>query len=174
MKFLPDTSTSVVFDEVLVFAPSVGKDDRGEVFTTYRKKFYDEFLPRDLEFNQDKFSISEKDVLRGLHGDEKTWKLVTCLHGEIFQVIADMRPASDTFLSWDSWVINPEGKLQILVPPGFVNGYYTLTDEAIYHYKLAYEGEYTSAKDQRVIKWDDERLGISWPCSNPILQERDE
>ena len=48
-----------------------------------------------------------------------------------------------------------------------------MSDEAVFHYKLAYEGAYIDAKDQIVIKWNDPRLGINWPCDSPILQNRD-
>jgi dTDP-4-dehydrorhamnose 3,5-epimerase len=164
---------SKILSEVKIFTPSVNKDSRGTIFTTYNKELYNQFLPDGLEFIHDKFAESKKDVLRGLHGDTKTWKLITCIHGEIFEVVVDMRPDSPTYLKWDSFELNDKNKKQILVPPNFVNGYCVLNDFSIFHYKLAYEGEYIDAGDQMVVKWDDRRLGINWPVKNPILQPRD-
>jgi dTDP-4-dehydrorhamnose 3,5-epimerase len=164
---------SKILSEVKIFIPSVNKDSRGTIFTTYNKELYNQFLPDGLEFIHDKFAESKKDVLRGLHGDTKTWKLITCIHGEIFEVVVDMRPDSPTYLKWDSFELNDKNKKQILVPPNFVNGYCVLNDFSIFHYKLAYEGEYIDAGDQMVVKWDDRRLGINWPVKNPILQPRD-
>jgi len=116
MAFDVDVKSSKILNEVKVFTPSVGRDSRGTIFTTYSKTFYDKFLPQELHFNHDKFAESKQNVLRGLHGDSKTWKLITCVYGEIFQVVVDMRPDSSTFLKWDSWQLNDQNKLQILVP----------------------------------------------------------
>jgi dTDP-4-dehydrorhamnose 3,5-epimerase len=88
-------------------------------------------------------------------------------------VAADMNPASPTYLKWESFELNDKNKKQILVPPNFVNGYCVLSESAVFHYKLAYTGEYIDAADQVVVKWNDERLNINWPVKNPILQERD-
>ncbi len=164
---------SKVFADVAVFIPSVNHDDRGSIFTTYHKDIYDSYLPQELTFKHDKFAESRNNVLRGLHGDNKTWKLITCIRGRILEVVADMRPDSKTYLKWDSWVLDDENKKQILVPPNFVNGYYVISDDAVFHYKLAYEGEYIDAQDQLVVKWNDNRLGVKWPTENPILQGRD-
>ena len=168
-----DIEESKVFSEVKIITPSVNRDERGTIFTTYSKNDYNNFLPAGLEFIHDKFAESRKNVLRGLHGDNKTWKLITCIHGEIFEVVADMRPDSKTYLKWDSFQLDDKYKKQILVPPDFVNGYCVLSEIAVFHYKLAYEGNYVDAADQIVVKWNDERLKINWPVKNPILQARD-
>jgi len=168
-----DVRESDILNDVKIFIPSINIDNRGTIFTTYSKEDYNKFLPEGLEFIHDKFAESKKDVLRGLHGDNKTWKLVTCIYGDIFEVVVDMRPESPTYLKWDSIELNNKNKKQILVPPDFVNGYCVLSDFAVFHYKLAYEGEYFDVAQQMVVKWNDERLNINWPVKNPILQKRD-
>ena len=65
------------------------KDIRGQIWTTWDKKYF-----KNINFNRDKFSISKKNVLRGFHGDKKTWKLITCLRGEILCVVVDYRSNS--------------------------------------------------------------------------------
>lgn len=173
MSFEAKVFKSKIFEEVIVFKPSVGRDLRGTIFTTYDNKIYDQFLPKGTNYIHDKFAESKFNVLRGLHGDSKTWKLVSCINGEIYQVAVDMRPESATYLKWDSWVLNDKNKLQVLIPPGFVNGYYVMSEVATFHYKLAYEGVYFDVADQQVVKWDDDRLKIHWPCEKPILNDRD-
>ena len=32
-------------------------------------------------------SVSSKNVLRGIHGDQNTWKLISCLEGEFYLVV---------------------------------------------------------------------------------------
>lgn len=173
MKFDTEVYTSKILSDVKIFVPSIGKDQRGTIFTSYEKSLYEKFLPKQLSFVHDKFAESKYNVLRGLHGDQKTWKLVSCIQGEIFQVAVDFRSDSPTFLQWDSWILNSNNKVQILIPPNFVNGYYVMSDYAVFHYKLAYEGDYIDADEQIVLKWNDTRTNIIWPCRNPILQDRD-
>ena len=50
-----------------------------------------------MRFNHDKFSISKKKVIRGLHCDFKSWKLVTCTYGKVFFVVVDVRKKSKNF-----------------------------------------------------------------------------
>ena len=46
-------------------------------------------------------------------------------------------------------------------------------DDSIFHYKMAYHGEYNDENKQQTIKWDDTKYEIEWPCTNPILSKRD-
>lgn len=133
-----------------------------------------EHLPECLKFIHDKFAQSKNNVLRGLHGDNKTWKLVSCVWGKIYEVVVDMRVSSPTYKKWEAFELDAEHYKQILIPPGFVNGYYVQSREAVFHYKLAYTGEYIDADEQMTVVWNDQSLKIAWPCCDPILQPRDE
>ena len=73
-------------DGVLLISPTTNFEDfRGQYIETYNKKEYAKngIL---IDFIQDDFSFSRKHVLRGIHGDNKTWKLITCLHGAFYFV----------------------------------------------------------------------------------------
>ena len=159
--------------DLLIFKYSVNIDERGTIFTTYLKEILDPYLPNNLQFNHDKFSLSKKNVLRGLHGDNKTWKLVTCIYGEIFQVVVDCRPDSKSYLSWESFNISEKNRILVLIPPNFANGFSVISEEALYHYKLAYLGEYNDTNDQFIIKYNDGRLKIPWPNKKFITSMRD-
>jgi dTDP-4-dehydrorhamnose 3,5-epimerase len=166
-------STSKLLHEVKIIKPSVFWDERGNIYSSFNKDFYRNVLPENLDFKHDKFAQSKSNVLRGLHGDFKTWKLVSCVWGRIFEVVVDMRPDSHTFKKWDAFSLSAENYSQVLIPPGFVNGYYVESDHAIFHYKLAYNGEYVDAGEQMTYLWNDPELGIKWPCLYPLLQSRD-
>ena len=47
------------------------------------------------------------------------------------------------------------------------------SSSAVYHYKLAYSGDYIDADEQFTVSWNDPRLNIKWPTNDPILSERD-
>ncbi len=157
----------MIFPEVHINQPSSFEDFRGELFTSYKKGDYD------LDFNHDKVSISKKNVLRGLHGDSKSFKLITCLAGEVLLVVVDNRPKSKNYLKWDSIILTSKNRKQVLIPPMFANGHLILSPEATFFYKWSYPGEYPDVKDQFTLKWNSPELNIHWPISNPILSKRD-
>jgi dTDP-4-dehydrorhamnose 3,5-epimerase len=164
---------SEILSDVKIVTPSVYAESRGSVWTSYSLDFLGSLLPRDLSFKHDKFSNSYKNVLRGIHGDHKSWKLVSCIQGQIQQVVVDMRESSNTYLKSQSFDLGDQNKSMILIPPGMGNAFYVKSSSAIYHYKLAYSGEYIDADEQFTVSWNDPRLKIKWQGDNPILSERD-
>lgn len=164
---------SKLIPDILVIRPSVNWDLRGNIFSSFNEEFYKEISSEPLDFIHDKFAYSKNHVLRGLHGDTKTWKLVSCVYGKLFEVVVDMRPESASYKKWDAFVLDAADYSQVLIPPRFVNGYYVMSKEAVFHYKLAYNGNYIDADEQMTIAWNDPELGIDWPCVDPILQARD-
>ena len=157
----------MIFPEVYSHTPDSFEDFRGELYTVFKKE------DSDLEFNHDKVSISRQNVLRGLHGDSKSWKLVTCVFGEIQQVVVDLRESSPTYLKWQDFIINSNNQQLILIPPCFGNAYYVISQQAVYHYKLAYHGDYIDADEQYSIKWNDEKINIKRLSNSPELSGRD-
>ena len=167
-----------VLHELKIVQPSIYHEYRGSISTTYHSDYYDRLLPANkrnegLEFKHDRYSKSKFGVLRGLHYDEKTWKLVSCLHGKIYLVVLDVREHSTTYGKWESFIISPETQTQVLIPPMFANGHFVMEDDSLFHYKMAYKGEYNDETKQKTIVFNDSRFGIEWPIQSPILSNRD-
>ncbi len=155
--------------KIIQFKNSAFKDHRGFYWTSWIRKQY----PK-LEFNHDKFSISKKNVLRGLHGDSKSWKLVSCVFGEVFFVIVNYDKKSKDFFKKKTFKLSHKNRLQILVPPKYLNGFLCLSSECVFHYKWSYKGKYNDVKNQFSVKWNDKNLNIKWPLKGkPILSKRD-
>ena len=160
-------------NEVPVYTPSVYREYRGEIFTTYHSEAHPvAVLLSDDAVVHNRFSKSYAGVLRGLHYDDKTWKLVQALVGDIYLVVLDVRENSSTYGKWESYILSEKTRDQVLIPPGFANGHFALTD-CVFHYNLFYEGSYVDENKQGVIKWNDARFNIEWPSADPILQQRD-
>ena len=174
MSFNLEITSSNVFTDVKILTPEVFEESRGNIWTSFTHKEVDSLLPKGLSFKHDKFSWSRKNVLRGIHGDPNTWKLVTCVYGEIYMVVVDMRENSSTFSNYQHFIINSKNPRSILIPPSMGNGYCVISPAAVYHYKLAYKGDYTDADRQFTVAWNDPKLGINWPVDNPILSMRDQ
>jgi len=148
-----------------IYTPDVHTDYRGEYWTIWKGDAHD--------FNHDKVSTSRKNVIRGIHGDLKSTKLVTCLYGELYFVVVDNREDSPTYMQWDSIILDDRTRKQVLIPPGVGNGFCVLSNKSVFHYKWSYEGKYPDVDDQFTIPWNDSKLNINWPIDEPILSKRD-
>ena len=155
--------------DVYMVIPDDFEDYRGSFTEVYNvNKYRSSGLI--ANFVQDDLSISYRNVLRGLHGDEGTYKLVACIVGRIYLVVLNYNNKSKEYGKWQSFILTEDNKRQIFIPPLFVNGYYVLSDKAVFSYKQSsYYGEYK----QFSVKWNDSRFNIDWPCNHPILSLRD-
>ncbi len=166
-------SRSEIFSEVTIIEPDVFQDHRGFLYTDYLKSIFQEETLHHLSFDHSKYAYNNKNVLRGVHGDFESWKLVNCVYGNIFQVVVDNRPDSGTYMKYDTFELDYKSPKMVLIPPGFGNAFLVTSDYAIYNYKLSYIGNYNDYDQQFTIKWNDPKLNIPWPCENPVLSNRD-
>ena len=157
-------------DGVLLITPDVFEDFRGRYIETYNEQMYRE-NGIDINFIQDDISISTHKVLRGIHGDSETWKLVSCLLGEFYLVVVNCDRDSEHFGQWQSFVLSDRNRQQVLVPPKHGNGHLVLSKQAIFHYK---QTSYYNPKGQFTFCWNDPELDIWWPIKDPVLSRRDE
>lgn len=154
---------------VYLIIPDVHEDKRGNFYETYNQRAYFR-AGLTVDFIQDDISVSQRGVLKGMHGDAGTYKLVQCVHGSVYAVILNCDEKSPDFGRWQSFVLSAENKHQLYIPPMYGNGYYVLTDFAVYSYKQStYYGDYP----QFTYKWNDPRFKIEWPGDTVILSERD-
>lgn len=175
-NFKEEPSNKFGYD-IITYTPSIFREFRGEIFTTFHTEEHPVMNQIHYDINEisihDRFSRSYKGVLRGLHYDNNTWKLVQSIVGEIYLVVLDVRENSPTYGVWESFILSERDRNQVLIPPGFANGHYALTD-CIFHYNLFYKKDnYVDTDNQGVIKWNDYRFNMEWPTDNPILQKRD-
>lgn len=156
--------------DVLLIKPDVFEDFRGEYVETYNEEEY-KSKGINVKFIQDDISVSTKNVLRGIHGDSDTWKLISCHYGKFYLVVVNCNKKSKNYGKWQSFTLSDKNRLQVLIPPSHGNGHLILSDLAIFHYK---QSTYYNPKKQFTYKWNDSKLKIWWPIKNPILSQRDE
>jgi dTDP-4-dehydrorhamnose 3,5-epimerase len=157
-------------DEVLLIKLNGFEDHRGEYLELYNEKLYNS-KGIELKFVEDDISIATRGVIKGIHGDERTWKLISCLHGKFYLVVINYDEQSKTFGKWQSFVLSDRNKHQVLVPPKHGNGHLCLSEKSIFYYK---QSSYYDPSGQFTIRWNDPRFKIWWPVKNPILSIRDE
>jgi dTDP-4-dehydrorhamnose 3,5-epimerase len=146
-------------------------DERGyflEIFQAERYAGHGVTSP----FVQDNLSFSKKGVVRGLHYQlqRPQGKLVMAVHGEVYDVVVDIRRGSPSFGSWVSTTLTGESGRQLYIPPGFAHGFCVVSDTATFLYKVT---DYYAPGDEYGIRWDDPALGIPWPAAAPILSAKD-
>jgi len=155
---------------LLIKPPTVFEDFRGTYVEIYNEVLYKE-VGIAVDFIQDDISTSTRHVLRGIHGDTETWKLVSCIYGKFYLVVVNWDENSKQYGQWESFVLSDRNRQQVLIPPKFGNGHLVLSEEAIFHYK---QSSYYNRPGQFTILWNDPKLNIWWPIKQPIVSQRDE
>ena len=154
------------FKDLLIIKRPTHRDNRGllkELFE--QKKFKKKFI-------FDYFSVSKKNVIRGLHLQFKKpqAKLISVISGKIFDVVLDCRKNSKTFGKYFSIILSDKNNKSLLIPAGFAHGFYTFTNNTILHYKCS---KYRNAKSETGIIWNDKDLKINWPIKKLIISKKD-
>jgi dTDP-4-dehydrorhamnose 3,5-epimerase len=156
-------------DGVKLIMPNFYEDYRGTNFEAYNEAKYRDEIPY-APFVVDSISTSRKHTLRGIHGDDRTTKLISCLYGTIYYIIINRDPESKQYNHWFGITLSDRNKHQVLIPPKFGNGHLVMSEEAVFSYKL---NAYYDRASQFTIKWNDPMHNFWWPIKNPILSERD-
>jgi dTDP-4-dehydrorhamnose 3,5-epimerase len=148
---------------VLVLTPDVYRDNRGAFLETWNLRAMEQAgLP--TTWVQDNFSLSKKNVLRGIHYQvtQPQGKLVRVTHGAVLDVIVDLRRRSATYGKHVAVELDGESGRMVWIPAGFGHGFLALTDIAGFAYKVT---DYYSPTGERTILWSDPDLAIPWPVS---------
>jgi dTDP-4-dehydrorhamnose 3,5-epimerase len=168
-----EITESKKINDFKIIKPVSFYDFRGEYLETFNAEKYkfQDSEGNGVLFVEDDISVSKKGVLRGLHGDSKTWKLIQCLFGEIYVAVVDMRKSSSTYLQWETFAVNEKNRWQLLIPAGCANGHLCLSEKCIFSYKQSQY--YSGMQNQFTVRWDDPKLNIFWPIKTPMLSLRD-
>jgi dTDP-4-dehydrorhamnose 3,5-epimerase len=117
----------------IIYPSTFFKDHRGAYLESFNKNKYKKLLNK--EFIEDDICISKKNVVRGIHGDNKTWKLISCPYGKCLSIIFNCDKSSKNFGKWEKFNLDSKKYFQILVPPKYGNSFIVLSKIAVYHYK---------------------------------------
>ena len=158
---------------VLVLAPRIFHDPRGLFFETWNQRAMAEAgLPEN--WAQDNFSLSNKNVLRGIHYQisQPQGKLVRVTHGAVLDVAVDLRRSSPTFAKHVAVELSGENGEMLWIPKGFGHAFLVLSEVAGFAYKVT---DYYSPGAERTILWSDPDLAIAWPIApeNAIVSDKD-
>lgn len=114
-----------------------------------------------------------KGTVRGMHFQippAAETKLVRCTRGAILDIIVDLRPESPTYLQHVAVELNEDNQRALYVPERFAHGYQVLSDNTDTSYQV---GEYYSPPHERALRYDDPRLGLTWPLPMTVISDKD-
>lgn len=148
---------------VLLLTPAIYRDDRGSFQETWNQQAM-AAARISASFVQDNFSVSRKNVLRGIHYQvvQPQGKLVRVAYGAVLDVAVDLRRSSPTFGQHLAVELTSEKGEMLWIPEGFGHAFLALTESVGFAYKVT---DYYSAAGERTLLWSDPDLGIVWPVN---------
>ena len=154
------------FKGLFIIKRSTYFDNRGFLRELFEQKKFSK------KFVFDYFSVSKKNVIRGLHLQLKKpqTKIISVISGKIFDVVVDCRKTSKTFGKHFSIYLSANDNTSVYIPEGFAHGFCGLDKENYVVYNCT---RYRNSKSEIGIIYNDKDLKIKWPIKKPILSVKD-
>lgn len=163
-------SQNSIFKDIKIIDAFGSDDERGN----FSKVFQDDtFRQYDLNFEIKElyYSVSQKDVIRGMHFQIPPYehdKLVHVISGSVLDVIVDLRRHSDTYKQYITIPLSGKMKRAIFIPRGFAHGFLSLENGTVMLYCVS--SVYYKDADCG-IRYDS--IGFDWQTASPIVSQRD-
>lgn len=159
-----------ILEGVFIINNFNASDDRGLFVKTFNKNLFLE-LNLNLEIKESYFSVSKKNVIRGMHFQLPPFdheKLVFVPKGSILDVVVDLRKNSSTYKKYISVELSDKNKKSIYIPKGLAHGFKSLENNTITVYNVA--TEYDSTADAGIHY---NSFSFDWEVKDPIVSPRD-
>jgi dTDP-4-dehydrorhamnose 3,5-epimerase len=145
-------------------------DFRGKFLKVFHKDIFI-YNKLEYEFQEQFYSISKKNVIRGMHFQippfEHT-KLVYVNRGSIIDVVLDIRKKSSTFGKYMFVNLSAENNKSIYIPIGCAHGFLSLENDTMVTYLQT--STFSPNFDGGINIFS---FGMDWPVKNPIVSEKD-
>jgi dTDP-4-dehydrorhamnose 3,5-epimerase len=145
------------------------EDMRGTFVKTYSRTLFEQHGAR-LDMLEEFYSVSHKDVIRGMHFQlppHDHVKVVYCPVGTVDDVLLDLRQGPGYGRVASVRLTQDEPSL-VFIPKGIAHGFRSLSDHSLMVYKTSTEHAPTADAG---LRWDS--FGHDWGCDTPVMSERD-
>lgn len=154
--------------------PTVHGDHRGSFTETFKASVFAE-VATGFEVSQVNTSVSQRGTVRGIHFADVPpgqAKYVTCVYGQLLDVVVDTRTDSPTFGQWCSVRLDGDRRNSVFLVEGLGHGFCALTDGSVANYLCS--TEYRPGHEHQILPTDP-ALGIDWgvPTDAIIMSEKD-
>lgn len=162
-------------DGLSLITPFFAEDVRGSFLKTFEQE---QFQKNGIYLDAFEcfYTCSAQGTIRGLHFQTKDCqsKLVSVLHGAVYDVAVDLRAGSPTFGQWEGFYLSAENRQMLYIPKGFAHGFLALEEGTLFSYLCG--DRYDPASDGGIL-WSDPELGVQWPLEQVervIVSEKDQ
>lgn len=151
----------------------VWSDNRGYFREWYKQS---DFEASGVVFpiQQGSLSMSKRGVIRGLHyslAPEGQAKLVTCMYGELDDVIVDIRVGSPTYGQQELIHLSADEERSVLVPAGAAHGVCITSELAVLTYLLS--SPFNAPVELEINPFDKE-INVPWAfVGEAVVSEKD-
>ncbi|MFI9630384.1 dTDP-4-dehydrorhamnose 3,5-epimerase family protein [Streptomyces sp. NPDC052042] len=145
-------------------------DHRGRFYEALRHEALLAATGQPLEVRQVHFTVSGRNVLRGIHGTTLPpgqGKIVTCVRGAALTVVVDLRVGSPTFGAHDVVQQDAQSGTALCLADGLGLAYLTLADDTCMNYLCTREYVPGTIIDIDAL---DPELGLPWALSEPPIR----
>lgn len=162
---------ATVFDDVFIIEKSAFIDKRGVFIKSYHEQIFEEH-GINCNFKESYYSVSPKNVLRGMHYQRFPYgqaKLINVIEGEVLDVIVNINESDEkNFGKFFSTILSKKNNRSLFIPEGYAHGFLVLSDIAIVVNNAT--TLYNENSDTGV-RYDS--FGFEWPSYELILSDRD-
>ncbi|WP_346915128.1 dTDP-4-dehydrorhamnose 3,5-epimerase [uncultured Roseibium sp.] len=159
--------------DVILVETEGHRDERGSFVRLYCPE---SFSKAGIDFVSTQINLStnhKRHTLRGMHWQDPPHaeaKLVRVMTGEIYDVVADIRPDSPTYGRWQAFELSADNQRALFIPEGCAHGFLTLQDETNVLYQM---GRTYVPGHARGFRYDDPAFAITWPAVPAYISEAD-
>ncbi|EBA14274.1 CDP-4-dehydro-6-deoxy-D-glucose 3-epimerase [Roseobacter sp. SK209-2-6] len=165
--------TALPLPGVFHYQPQLHEDNRGSFGRLSCAKMLDEAGLNSTWVQSNLSRTATRGTLRGMHYQTPPFaevKLLTCLSGQVYDVLVDLRPSSPSYLQWTSIVLEGARADTLYIPAGIAHGFQSLSDDVTLHYS---HSQPFSPAYQAGISYRDPQIAIQWELPVTLLSERD-
>lgn len=148
--------------DCLLLQPNIFHDKRGLFTEIYKQSQLPHFHP-----TQSNCSVSKAGVCRGIHRTPYA-KLVTCVHGKVYDVCVDLRKDSDTYMQYFGIELDAINLMSLYIPAYCGHGFLALEDSVLIYHQ---DQEYNPIFDETYCY---KNFNIQWPKTPILVSDKDE
>jgi dTDP-4-dehydrorhamnose 3,5-epimerase len=157
-----------------VYTPRIHEDARGSFLEWFSGREVAADVGHELAVAQANCPVTWRGGVRGIHFTDVPpgqAKYVSCVAGEVLDVVVDVRAGSPTFGRWESVRLDDRNRRAVYLAEGLGHAFMALSAEATVMYLCS--TPYDPGREHGLDPMDPE-LGIAWPDGvAPILSAKD-
>ncbi len=115
----------------------------------------------------------KRGTLRGFHYQrppDSECKTISCIKGEIYDIVVDIRKESKTFMKWQTFTLDESRHLSLYIPSGCANAFLTMKDDTAVLY---YMSEFYAPESYCGFRYNDPLFNFKWPENPAVISDKD-